>query len=220
MESAHEAQLIHFILLQQTFIIQNAADSLHTKESFNMKKHALKISMACLSLMAANAAQAQQVNTGDIQFEGQISNTTCTINANDRSQQVQLGLATPAALATAGSFGPIKNFTIRLTGCNAGAVGAQSVAVKFDAAGSSLLTSSGRLSTNLAEIHVQVLQRASLTAASGVLNPLDMNLESQTGVITSGNVVLNFGARLFADSAYGGQGGVITADARFKLVYS
>lgn len=76
------------------------------------------ISAACGSAMAANTG----THNGQINFNGVITTTPCSIDGNNLHQTVELGSISTNMLGKAGAQAPAKDFEIRLIGCDASTV--------------------------------------------------------------------------------------------------
>ena len=78
----------------------------------NMNKMALATMLMCGSISLANAATGGQVN-----FEGSITDTPCSIHPDSVKQTVKLGAVSKPGLAS-GISGPEQKFKIQLLNCS------------------------------------------------------------------------------------------------------
>lgn len=193
-----------------------------------MNHRALQASIAALTLMGLNAAHASD---GTIQFTGEVTTSTCKVDAADANQTVALPKASTSQLSSPGAVTGRVGFSMRVTGCTLDAAGpgpvapVQRVSVAFEP-GPNVNTVTGRLKP--------IAGTAAAPAASGVeialLNDQQEHIfigaspttsKSQFVPIdtaTTGEATLNFSAEYVASSATV-TSGTMNSAVTYSLVY-
>ncbi|AGB81732.1 P pilus assembly protein, pilin FimA [Serratia sp. FGI94] len=130
-----------------------------------------KIALAVAAMTLSGVASA----TNTIQFQGEVSDQTCTvsINGNASTPVVLLPTVSKADLATAGATAGQTPFTIGLTGCTADAANATAVKTVFVA---NNLTSDGRMGNTGSATNVSLELIDPATPAT----PLDLSGQAGT----------------------------------------
>ncbi|WP_416261021.1 fimbrial protein [Gibbsiella quercinecans] len=178
----------------------------------------MKLKLVALTLIAfSGAAFADSANT--VQFKGEVSTQTCSVNINGNESNPVVLLPTVAAstLATAGTSNGETTFTVNVTGCTANAT--SSTAIKTVFAGNNV-TSNGNLGNTgtASNVSIQLLDSDASTPLSfssgSVATSSAMTLASGTDTSTSQNLV----ARYYAEST-GVTAGSVIATAQYAITY-
>ncbi|GAA3612246.1 fimbrial protein [Gibbsiella greigii] len=177
----------------------------------------MKLKLVALALVTfSGAAFADSANT--VQFRGEVSTQTCSVNINGNESNPVVLLPTVAAstLATAGSAAGATTFTVNVTGCTANAD--SSTAIKTVFAGNNV-TSNGNLGNtgDATNVSIQLLDSDANTALSfssgSVATTSAMTLASGA-TSTSQDLV----ARYYAEST-GVTAGSVIATAQYAISY-
>ncbi|MGL6021458.1 MAG: fimbrial protein [Gibbsiella quercinecans] len=177
----------------------------------------MKLKLVALALIAfSGTAFADSANT--VQFKGEVSTQTCSVNINGNESNPVVLLPTVAAntLATAGSAAGATTFTVNVTGCTANPDSSTAIQTVF--AGNNV-TSNGNLGNTgtATNVSIQLLD-------SDASSPLSF---SSGSVATSSAMTLASGetstsqdlvARYYAESA-GVTAGSVTATAQYAITY-
>lgn len=215
---------IHSHHLAYSKLAPGAFDPGHsiTKTNFlEMKKLILKSSIACLSLMALGTVHAQTAQSARVEFAGNISAVTCTVNNNSRNQRINYGIVPPNATGFTGGGGAVGNvalpaferpITIVLDGCSTPGGAAQhpsSARVRVTGP----VNAEGRLSTSNATADIQLLEHGSTT------DVWNLNQDSRNVPINAGTNTLRFISRYYVAALPLG-GGAAEANAIFNMDYN
>lgn len=181
----------------------------------------MKLKLVALTLIAfSGAALADSANT--VQFKGEVSTQTCSvnINGNESNPVVLLPTVSASTLATAGTSNGDTTFTVNVTGCTANAT--SSTAIKTVFAGNNV-TSNGNLGNTTGtgaatNVSIQLLDSDATTPLSfssgSVATTSPMTLASGTDTSTSQTLT----ARYYAE-ATGVTAGSVTATAQYAITY-
>lgn len=176
----------------------------------------MKIKMMTLALIAfSSAAMADSANT--VQFKGEVSTQTCSVNINgDESHPVVL-LRTVAAtkLATKGATAEETNFTVNVTGCT---TAASDTSIKTVFVGNNA-TANGNLGNtgDASNVSTQLLDSDGTTPlnfAAGSSTTTSAMTLAKGAVSTSQDLT----ARYYAEDSGVGAGSV-NATAQFAITY-
>lgn len=180
----------------------------------------MKLKLVALTLIAfSGAAFADSANT--VQFKGEVSTQTCSVNINGNESNPVVLLPTVAAstLATAGTATGATTFTVNVTGCTLD--DENSTAIKTVFAGNNV-TSNGNLGNTTGtgaatNVSIQLLDSDATTPLSfssgSVATTSPMTLASGA---TSTSQTLT--ARYYAE-ATGVTAGSVTATAQYAITY-
>jgi len=85
-----------------------------------MKKTLIASLFAASMTVMAGSAIAQEVDTGTINFTGEITNSACSLGGGQlgTNMTIELGQIASTAFTAAGDRGPMSEFTIALIGCD------------------------------------------------------------------------------------------------------
>lgn len=176
----------------------------------------MKIKMMTLALIAfSSAAMADSANT--VQFKGEVSTQTCTVNINGDEVRPVVLLRTVAAskLATKGATAEETNFTVNVTGCTSAA---SDTRIKTVFAGNNATTNGNLGNTGDAtKVSIQLLDSDGTTplsfAAGSTTTTSAMTLA--TGATSTSQELT---ARYYAEEA-GVTAGSVNATAQFAITY-
>lgn len=177
----------------------------------------MKLNFIALTLIAfSGTALADSANT--VQFKGEVSTQTCSVNINGNESNPVVLLPTVAAstLATAGTATGATTFTVNVTGCTLD--DENSTAIKTVFAGNNI-TSNGNLGNTgtASNVSIQLLDSDATTPLSfssgSVATTSAMTLASGA---TSTSQTLT--ARYYAE-ATGVTAGSVTATAQYAITY-
>jgi major type 1 subunit fimbrin (pilin) len=169
----------------------------------------------------ALASQAAFASDGTINFTGELTAQTCSINGTaadgNRNVSVTLPAATQSSLAIVGATSAETAFQIALTSCTP-ATG--TVRTRFesgpnvDAATGELLTSGAGASAGL---RIQLLNQDRSVIAVGTS---DASQNSAPSTITTGAATLNYIARYHRVSATALVAGAVTSSVTYSMAYN
>lgn len=177
----------------------------------------MKLNFIALTLIAfSGTALADSANT--VQFKGEVSTQTCSVNINGNESNPVVLLPTVAAstLATAGLTAGDTTFTVNVTGCTVNSE--SSTAIKTVFAGNNI-TSNGNLGNtgDATNVSIQLFDSNATTPLSfssgSVATSSAMTLASGE-TTTSQDLV----ARYYAESA-GVTAGTVIATAQYAITY-
>lgn len=184
-----------------------------------MRNNSKAFSVLAVFVSSALTASAFAVD-GTITFNGQITDTTCTISVDGGSNDATVTLPTVSTvtLASAGSTAGATPFTISLSNCSGTSL---STASTYFEPGTYVDSTSGRLNIDstaadaATNVQVQLLNadRNPIIAGASVVNgqndiPVD---------ITSGNGMLNYYAQYYATGS--STAGSVTTQVDYTMVY-
>lgn len=212
--SIHAIHLITILISNGHSLLRMPAILFPINQSFNMKQLAIKTSLACLALIGFTGAQAQQVNTGRVNFTGQINPTTCTVTTLTRDQSIPLGVASPADLNASGRTSNPIPFSITLENCgNPGQSGhPNTAAISFSG-----VNNNGRLDLSPAVAPAVTARNVEIEFVEpGANTPINL-LSPTTLTLAPGNNSFRFAARYRASAqAVAGQANGATS---FQIAY-
>ncbi|OKP17390.1 fimbrial protein [Serratia fonticola] len=169
-----------------------------------------KIALA-LSLISFGASHLASAADGQVNFTGNITASTCSINGGVASPQlVNLGNVPASSLMTSGQTAGAKSFAIELTGCTGGNT---AVAAHFESL--TLGNPAGRLNLDATSEASNV--EIALYDSMGALQPVNGVIPAQSFVtLTGGNATLNYVAAYYAT----GEAEVGTANSEVSYTLS
>ena len=134
---------------------------------------------------------------GNINFTGEITANTCSINSGQTDKTINMGSVPASALQTKGQIAGSQNFTLSLKGCTGGAT---AVAAHFESLVSA--TPEGRLKLDGTSTAKNV--EIAIYDNNGVAQPVNGIVPSQSYVnLVSGEAELNYVAAYYAVGAAG-----------------
>lgn len=153
--------------------------------------------VATLSLAALGASAGAFAADGTLTFEGVVSAKTCTLDAASANQTVVLPSVTTSDFAGAGSVAAAQPFSLRATGCDAGAV-----AAAVFATGNNVDPATGNLMNTVAggtDAQIGIFQQDGSTR----INLANFGDSASYTAVADGsnNVVLDFVAKYVAKNA-------------------
>ncbi|MHA7848274.1 fimbrial protein [Serratia sp. D1N4] len=146
-----------------------------------------------LSLILVGATNLANAADGQIDFTGNITANTCSINGGlTGSQLVNLGAVPASSLASVGQTAGSQNFALTLTQC---AGGSTAVAARFESL--TLGNADGRLNLDATSTASNV--EVALYDSQGVAQPVNGTVPASSYVtLASGNATLNYIASYYA----------------------
>lgn len=176
----------------------------------------MKIQFVALALIVSSTA-SMAASTNTVQFKGEVSTQTCSVNINGNEANPVILLPTVAAskLSTMGATAGDTSFTVNVTGCTAAA---SDTAIKTVFAGNNP-TANGNLgnSGDAANVSIQLLDSDALTplsfATGSTVTTSAMTLATGE-TSTSQNLVARYYAEDTATTA-----GSVVATAQFAITY-
>jgi type 1 fimbria pilin len=217
-------KIIVFISIDFTSQISNYVklQSSLKSRTFNMNK--LTTSLVLISTMfmagttyAVDAGVNARTESGKINFEGKVVGVTCTIKQGHGDQTVKLPDVLRSKLQKSGAVAGEKDFSIDLTGCNAG----DTVQFKFTPDTTLIDTTTGNLKNKVGEEFAENIQIQILNARkSDAAIKLNTAPVIDTLVATKSDVSIPFKAQYYAVGEENAVTvGLVQANVGFTLNY-
>lgn len=176
----------------------------------------MKIKMMTLALIAfSSTSMADSANT--VQFKGEVSTQTCSVNINGDEANPVVLLRTVAAtkLATKGATAGETTFTVNVTGCT---TAASDTSIKTVFAGNNPTTNGNLGNTGDAtNVSIQLLDSDATTPLSFAVGSTATTsaMTLATGAVSTSQELT---ARYYAENA-GVTAGTVNATAQFAITY-
>ncbi|PRA30390.1 fimbrial protein [Pseudomonas poae] len=192
-----------------------------------MKANALSAVAAALVLTAAASQHAYAANDGIINFTGQVSDVTCTVEGAAPGtgavvKDVNMGGVSAVRLAKPGDRANLTGFTIRIGAPGEGScVNGRTAMVAFDPTSPAIDVATGRLNidgyddpndtANAKNVQVEVTNRDG--------SPIHVYTEKSEGVVIADNqAVIPLAAQMYASGA--ATEGTVKTRVGFMVVYA
>ncbi|AZP69880.1 type 1 fimbrial protein [Pseudomonas poae] len=192
-----------------------------------MKSNALSALAAAIALAAAVSQHAYAANDGTINFTGQVSDVTCTVEGAAPGtgavvKDVNMGGVSAVRLAKPGDRANLTGFTIRIGAPGEGAcVNGRTAMVAFDPTSPAIDVATGRLNidgyddpsdtANAKNVQVEVTNRDG--------SPINVYTEKSEGVVIADNqAVIPLAAQMYASGA--ATEGTVKTRVGFMVVYA
>ena len=192
-----------------------------------MKLNALSTVAAALALAVATLQSAHAAIDGNINFSGQVNDTTCTVEGVAPGtgavvKDVNLNSVSASRLANPGDRANLTGFTIRVGGPGQGScTNGRTALVLFDPTSPAIDVASGRLNidgyddpsdtTNAKNVQVEVTNRDS--------SPIHVYTETSEGVVIADNqAVIPMAAQFYATAP--ATEGLVRTRVGFTVVYA
>lgn len=176
------------------------------------------IAAACCALAPAALA----ADSGTITFNGQVLNSTCSVNGSTPNLTVTLPDVQKSALPASGAYAAsAQTFTLSLTGCPVNAtpvkVGAQFYSGNADASVTGGLTNT--TGTGYATgVDVQLLDKNGTAVNIGTAAPTgNANVTDQVAVSGTGTATLNYSAQYYVAGTVGA--GSVSTSVQYLINY-
>lgn len=188
----------------------------------NMKHTLLAAAITFASGAMAIAPTAFAADSGTITINGQVLNSTCSVNGTTPNLTVTLPDVQKSALPASGAYAAsAKAFTLNLTGCPVNAtpvqVGAQFYSLNADASvtGGLKNTTGAGYATG---VDVQLLDGSSTALAIGSAAPAgNANVTDQVAVSGTGTATLNYSAQYYVAGTVGA--GTVSTSVQYVINY-
>lgn len=166
----------------------------------------MKTAMASMVLLAASAS----AGAGQINFEGEILDSACSLAASSLDQTISLGQTAKSVLT--GTLAPRTAFQIELVGCSLTGLTDKTVTATFTGGEAANVTGALGISGPSAE-------SVGIMLVDGSGTPITLGTATKTQVLTADNHTLNFSAYLKAHATKAVIPGTFTAVTNFSLEY-
>jgi major type 1 subunit fimbrin (pilin) len=173
----------------------------------------MKIRFLALASAALLAGQAAQASDGTLTFNGQLTDSTCTLTGGG-NQTITLPTLSRLSVSGNGTTGGDTYFTIAVTGCS----GLSTASAHFEA-GANIDTASGRLKNTAAggaaNVQIELLNK------NGVALNLAGAMGSQNGVaetLSSNAATQQFVARYYATGTT--SSGAVSSSVTYSMIYN
>ncbi len=167
----------------------------------------MKTAMASMVLLAVSASAV----AGQINFEGEILDSACSLGASSVDQTISLGQTAKSVLASGGKS-PVTTFNIDLIGCSLSGLTDNTVTATFTGGGSQAVL--GALAVSGPSFDSFGIM---LVDTSGT--PIVLGTPTKTQVIQAGSNTLAFSAYLQSHATKAINPGAYTATTNFTLAY-
>lgn len=188
----------------------------HTCYAINKGKIMLK-KLLVLSLASVSASSVYADSTNTVQFKGEVSTQTCSvnINGNEANPVVLLPTVSTSSLATAGATAGETTFTVNVTGCD---VATADTAIKTEFAGNNITTNGNLGNTgDAANVSIQLVDSDATTplsfASGSVATTSAMTLATGADSTSQDLIV-----RYYAEDT-GVTAGTVIASAQYAITY-
>jgi major type 1 subunit fimbrin (pilin) len=175
----------------------------------------MKIRFLALASAALLAGQAAQASDGTLTFNGQLTDSTCTITGGG-NKTITLPTLSRLSVNGAGTTGGDTYFTIALTGCTAGL----STANTYFEAGANIDTTNGRLKNTAVagatNVQIELLNKngvaVNLAAPSGGQNTIAESISASNAASQQ------FIARYYATGTT--TSGLVSSSVTYSMIYN
>ncbi|OWF87161.1 hypothetical protein B4916_22020 [Yersinia intermedia] len=173
----------------------------------------MKINVLVLSFILAGVSHLATAADGQINFIGNITATTCSINSGTPTQTVNLGDVPASSLASTGQTAGHKSFALNLTGCTGGMT---AVGARFESL--SLANSNGRLNLDAASDAAGV--EVAIYDSIGTPQSVNGNIPDESYVmLDAGSATLNYIAAYYATGPGPAEIGSANSAVSYTLSY-
>jgi major type 1 subunit fimbrin (pilin) len=188
----------------------------------NMKNSIVNLSL--MAVLGMTAVTAQAASSGTINFNGELTDTTCDVSLDGQGADATYTLPTVSVneLAVAGATSSRTSFTMDLSKCNVGTVNGKSKVAAYFQAGSTIDPSTGRLK-NTTETGAQLVDLQLLDGQNN-FSAINAGSSEQTTKTTfkdinsaDGTAKLVYGVQYYANGKT--TPGVVTSSVVYNLQY-